>query len=320
MDTLSEVLRSVRLTGGVFLSAHFTAPWCVSVRITPDDCARFFMEKPTQVISYHVVTEGRLLVALEGEPMVEVGAGEIVLFPQNDTHTLANEAGIKAVNATQLLQPPHDGGLSLIDHGGGGASTRIVCGFLATEESYNPLISTLPKALKIDVRQGASREWIEASVRFAAGELAQGKLASSSVMTRLSESLFTEAVRQYSSTVAAEEIGWLKGLKDPQIGRALSLIHHRLNAPWSAETLAKAVALSRSAFVERFTSLVGMPPIRYLTTWRLQTAKLNLQETSKTIAQLAHSVGYNSEEVFSRAFKREFGLSPARWRDQHSKK
>ena len=107
-------------------------------------------------------------------------------------------------------------------------------------------------------------------------------------------------------------------MKDPHIGRALALIHHEVSAPWSAEALAKEVALSRSAFVERFTSLVGVPPIRYLTVWRLQIAKLNLRETRETIAQLAHSVGYDSEEAFSRAFKREFGLSPARWRDQYS--
>ena len=120
------------------------------------------------------------------------------------------------------------------------------------------------------------------------------------------------------STLREEEVGWLKGLKDPHIGRALALIHHEVSAPWSAEALAKEVALSRSAFVERFTSLVGVPPIRYLTVWRLQIAKLNLRETRETIAQLAHSVGYDSEEAFSRAFKREFGLSPARWRDQYS--
>jgi len=183
--------------------------------------------------------------------------------------------------------------------------------------AYNPLFSTLPKALKIDVRGGASREWIQTSVRFAANELAEGRLASSSVITRLSESLLTEAVRQYASTLAEEEVGWLKGVKDPHIGRAPALIHHGLGAPLSAEGLAREVALSRSAFVERFSSLVGMPPIRYLTLWRLQSAKLNLRET-KTIAQLAYSVGYESEEAFSRAFKRELGLPPARWREKHS--
>lgn len=317
MDPLSEVLHAVRLTGAVFLSAHFTAPWCISVAITPDYCAPY-LKKPAQMIGYHVVIEGNLLVALEGGPMVEVRAGEIVLFPQNDAHTLANERGIKPVSAHELVQPSPDGGLSRIRHGGGGTATRIVCGFLASEEDYNPLFSTLPKALKIDIRSGASREWIEASVRFAAEELAEGKLASSNVMTRLSESLLTEAIRQYSATLTDESVGWLKGLKDPYVGRALALIHQRPAASWSAELLAREVALSRSAFVDRFTSLVGMPPIRYLTVWRLQTAKLNLRKGSRTIAELAQSVGYKSGEAFSRAFKREYGLSPAQWRDRHS--
>ena len=315
MDTLSEVLRSVRLTGGVFLSAHFTAPWCVSVAMTPEDCAPF-LKKPAQVIGYHVITEGKLIVSIEGdEAMIEVSAGELVLFPQNQPHTLTNEVGLKSIRARDLIQKSSDGSLLRIEHGGGGAPTRLVCGFLASEEKYNPLFSTLPKLVKIDIRYGTSRELIEASVRFAAGELADGQLASSSVLVRLSELLLTEAIRQYSSTIGEEEAGWLKGLKDPYVGRALALIHHQLKEPWSVGALAKEVALSRSAFVERFTSIVGMSPIRYLTVWRLQTARINLRETTKTINQLAHSVGYESEEAFSRAFKREFGLSPARWRD-----
>ncbi len=318
MDPLSEVLRAVRLTGSVFLSGHFTAPWCISVTITPDDCANYLTGKPAQVIGFHVVIDGGLLVFLEGAYAVEVGAGEIVLFPQNEPHILADRRGVQPVSARELIQRSPDGGLARIFHGGGGVATRIVCGFLASEDSYNPLFSTLPRALKIDVRGGASREWIETSVRFAANELAEGRLASSSVITRLSESLLTEAVRQYSSTLAEEDVGWLKGVKDPHIGRALALIHHKLGAPWSAEALAREVALSRSAFVERFSSLVGMPPIRYLTFWRLQTAKLGLRETRKAIAQLAYSVGYESEEAFSRAFKREFGVPPARWREMHA--
>lgn len=116
MGPLSEVLRSVRLTGGVFLSAHFTAPFCISVSITPDDCAPF-LKKPAQMIGYHVVIEGKLLVALKGEPMVEVNAGEIVLFPQNDAHTLANQPGITPVSARSLIKRSPDGGLFRIDHG-----------------------------------------------------------------------------------------------------------------------------------------------------------------------------------------------------------
>src|SRR5260221_2791879 len=137
-------------------------------------------------------------------------------------------------------------------------------------------------------------------------------------MSRFSDLLLGEAVRAYAAPRANQETGWLKGLAAPHVGRALALIHQKSNVHWSAEALAKEVALSRSAFVERFTALVGMPPIRYLPLWRLETAKLNLREARGTIAQLAHSVGYESEEAFSRAFKREFGLPPARWRDQQS--
>ena len=317
-DPLSEVLRAVRLTGSVFLSGHFTAPWCIGVQMTADECARVLPIRPAQIIGFHVVVEGRMLVAVDSEPPLEVGAGEIVIFPQNDSHVLADRRGARPIVARELMQQSPDGGLYQIVHGGGGVVTRIVCGFLASEDAHNPLFSTLPKALKVDIRGAASREWIEASVRFAANELAEGRLASSSVITRLSESLLTEAVRQYASTLAEKEVGWLKGFKDPHIGRALTLIHRQLGAPWSAETLAREVALSRSAFVERFTSLVGVPPIKYLTFWRLQSAKLNLRETGKTIAQLAYSVGYESEEGFSRAFKREFGASPARWREMHA--
>ncbi len=277
-----------------------------------------FLATPTQLISYHCVIDGKMLVTVAGEPTIEARAGEVVLLPRNDIHTLASAPGIAPLMGRDLVQPSTDGGLARVSHGGGGAPTNMVCGFLGSEDLHNPLIAGLPRILKLDIRQGASREWVEASVRFAARELTEGKLASSGVMSRLSELLFVEAVRNYAETLGEHEAGWLKGLADPQVGRALALIHRKIDEPWSAEGLAKEVAMSRSAFVDRFTSLVGMPPIRYLTAWRLQTAKLNLRETRKTIAQLAHSVGYESEEAFSRAFKREFGMPPARWREQRA--
>jgi len=314
-DLLSDMLRSVRLSGAIFLDAQFTAPWCVTGNMTAEDC-KPFLAKPAQLIGYHFVIEGDLLVVLDGEPSMEVHAGEIVMFPRNDGHILGSAPGIEPVSAGDLIQPAPDGGLARIRHGGGGELTRLVCGFLGTEEVWNPLIASLPRVLKVDVRQATSRDWIEASVRFAAGELAAGKLASSSVMSRLSELLLVEAVRHYGSTLADNEVGWLKGLRDPYVGRALALLHQNIGAPWSAETLAREVALSRSAFVDRFTKQVGMPPIRYLTVWRLRTARLQLREAGQSVAQLAHAVGYESEEAFSRAFKREYGLSPARWRDQ----
>lgn len=317
MDPLSEVLRSIRLTGGVFLDSHFTAPWSVFAKLNADDC-RFVLAEPIQIIAYHFIVDGNLYVSTGDEPPIKVRAGEVVLLPRNDPHTLSSTPDLAPTNARDLIQPDANGGLPGIIHGGGGEPAHVVCGFLAGETLYNPLIESLPRILTLDVQQGASRDWIEASLRFAADELRKGHFATSSVMSRLSELLLVESVRNYASTLGEHETGWLKGVADPQIGRALALMHRDTRSPWSAETLAKEVALSRTTFMNRFTALVGMPPIRYLTVWRLQAARSTLRETRMTIAQLAHSVGYESEEAFSRAFKREFGVSPARWRDQQN--
>ena len=313
-DPLPEVLRAVRLSGGVFLDARFTAPWCVHSQITPEDCQPYLVS-PAQLVAYHFVIDGRLLLGLDGHPPLEVAAGEIVILPRNDGHTLASAERLKPINAHDLIQLGEDGGLARIIHGGGGALTHIVCGFLGSEDAHNPLLATLPPVLKIDIRQGTSREWVEASVRFAARELTEGKFASSGVMSRLSELLFVEAVRNYASSLGDQHSGWLKGVKDPYVGRALALVHGNIAHPWTAEALASEVALSRSTFHDRFAALVGMPPIRYVTYWRLQTAKEKMREGRRSIAQVAFAVGYESEEAFSRAFKREFGIPPARWRD-----
>ena len=313
MDPLSDVLRSIRLTGGVFLDARFTAPWSITSHMSARDL-KPFLASAAQVIAYHVIIEGSLLVAIDGGAPARVSAGEIVLLPRNDTHTMGSSLDLAPVDAHGLVHPSLVDGLVRIEHGGGGEPTRLFCGYLATEDAYNPLFAALPPVLTLDIRAGTARDWVEASVRFAAGELAAGRVASSGVMSRLSELLRVEAVRQYSTTLADGEAGWLRGLRDSQVGRAIALMHGDIAAPWTADGLAREVALSRSAFVERFTSLVGVPPIRYLTSWRLQSARLQLRETSRSVGQLAHAVGYGSEEAFSRAFKREFGLSPARWR------
>lgn len=317
LDPLGEVLRSIRLTGGIFLDSKFTAPWCVYTKIHGEEC-KPFLSAPTQIIAYHFVIEGALLISVDGDAAIEAHSGEIVLLPRNDAHTLASGPGLEPKNACDLIQPAVDSGLAEIRHGGGGEVVHLVCGFLAHDQLFNPLISALPKILKIDVREGTSRDWIEASMRFAASELIAVGHAASSVVLRLSELLFIEAVRNYSQALGDQEEGWLKGFADQHVGRALALIHSRIGNPWSVESLAREVGLSRSAFIDRFSTLVGMPPMRYLTMQRLQTAKLSLRQAKMAIGQLASSVGYESEEAFSRAFKREFGLPPARWREQQA--
>ena len=316
LDPLEEVLRSVRLSGGIFLDSQFTSPWSVFTKLCGEDC-KPFLDSPTQIIAYHLILDGKLFVSV-GDDAVEAHGGEIVLLPRNDAHTLASGPGLEPKNARDLIQPAEDGGLARVRHGGGGESVHLVCGFLAHDQLHNPLIAALPSILKIEIGDAGARDWIEASMRFAASEPVAAGRGSSSVVLRLSELLFIEAVRKYSQALGDREGGWLRGFADQYVGRALALIHTRICAPWSAESLAREVGLSRSGFVNRFSTLVGVPPIRYLTMYRLQTAKLNLRATRVAIAQLASSVGYESEEGFSRAFKREFGLSPARWRAQQA--
>lgn len=300
----------------MFLDARFTAPWRVASQMQPDYC-RPFIPNVEQIIGYHYLIEGSLIVEVDGEAPIEIVAGEIVILPRNDPHILSSAgARLTPTESAQLVKYSSDGGLARIRHGGGGAPTNIICGFLATQGTYNPFLSALPKVLTVDVRKAASRDWIETSVRFAAEELVRGRLAGSSVMSRLSEVLLVEAMREYSASLGDGQHGWLRGLKDPQIARALAVIHRDIAAPLTAEDLAREAALSRSAFVEKFSDVIGMPPIRYLTLWRLEAAKRHLQDSRMSIDQIAQTIGYESEEGFRRAFKREVGASPAKWRAQ----
>jgi AraC-like DNA-binding protein len=260
-----------------------------------------------------------MYVEVEGEEPLHVKSGELVLLPRNAPHVLSSEPGQRPINSHDLIQPGPDNGLSSIVHGGGsGPLTNVVCGFLANEQMRNPLMATLPQVLKVNINEGASRDWIESSVRYGAQQLSEGHHATSSVMARLSELLFVEAVRAYSESQAVHEKHWLHGLKDQYVGRALAALHDRLAHGWSVADMAEVAGLSRSAFVERFTAAMGTPPMQYLAKSRMMLAKELLGERQKSISQVATAVGYEAEAAFNRAFKREFGLPPARWRDQQA--
>lgn len=315
MDVLSDVLRVVRLTGGVFLDAEFTAPWCVTSRISPADCEPYF-PTPRHIISYHLIVEGSLKLQVDGEAPRDVTAGQIVLLPRNEPHLLGSFLSAKPINTHTLVRPPTGRGLARIVHGGGGETTRIVCGFLGCDTPFNPLLATLPNVMTLDVRAAPSGMWMESSFQFAAREAASGDMGSATMLAKLSELLFVEAVRRYVAELRAEQRGWLAGLRDPIVGRALALLHSRHRDPWTAERLAQEVGLSRSAFAERFTSLIGQPPMQYLTLWRMQLATNRLRESTASIARIAADVGYEAEAAFNRAFKREFGVPPATWRKQ----
>lgn len=315
LDALSDVLRVIRLSGGVFLEAEFTAPWCINGRISADDC-KPFLAAPRHIIATHYVAAGRMQLRIGEGAIIEVQAGELVLLPRNDAHSFGSDLSIAPIPANEVIQPPEFGDISRINYGGGGEATQLLCGFLGSETPFSPLLSSLPSVLKLDVRATASGAWIESSFRFAVSEIAVGRVGSTTIIAKLSELLFVEAVGQYVARLPAERRGWLAALRDPHIGRALALLHARPSESWTAEALALEVGMSRSVFAERFTAVVGQPPMQYLTLWRMHVAAQLLREGRGNVAQIGFAVGYESEAAFSRAFKRQFGTSPGTWRRQ----
>jgi len=314
MDALSEVLRAAHLSGGVFLHAQFHAPWCLSIRVGPEQCAPL-LGPASHLIPYHYVVEGELQVQVEGHEAFALGPGGVVLFPRNDAHLLGSNLELAPIMARDVIQPPKDGGLSSIRHGGDGARTTLVCGFLGGDGAHgNPVISTLPSAIRLDIAPGATADWVRSTFQYAADELAAGRPGSEAVLAKVSELLFVEAVRRYAQTLPKNQTGWLAGLHDPHVARALALLHRELGRAWTVDELGRQVGLSRSALGERFTSLIGVAPMHYLANWRMQVAAQELRDKSASLAEVAQTVGYESEAAFSRAFKKAFGTAPATWR------
>lgn len=313
METQLDLLREMRLTGGIFLDAEFTSPWCISARVTPEDCAPF-TPTPRSIIAYHYVIAGRLFITMDGQPPRVIEAGEIVVLPRNDHHTIGSSPDLVPVNVDDLIQPSTDGGLAQINYGGGGEPTQLLCGFLGNDMPRNALISLLPSMLKLNVAEGASGNWIASTFKFAVQELAGSPVKSPAIVSRLAEILFMEAVRRYFDSPLSEENKAIVGINDPVVARALNLIHDDLSRRWTTETLARQAGLSRSAFADRFTRAVGEPPMGYISRLRLGRAATQLVESAQSIAHIAADIGYESEAAFNRAFKREYGIPPAAWR------
>src|SRR6185369_12987960 len=187
--------------------------------------------------------------------------------PHNDAHVFGSGGGLRAVAVKDLIDAPDAAGVIKLVHVGGGARTRLVCGFLGGNDQLHPLLSSLPAVMKIDVAAMPGGDWIGRTFAYAAQTLADGDPGVATVLAKLSEVLFVESVRRYLSSLPPEQIGWLAGLRDPAIGRALSLLHARVSEDWTAEGLAREVNMSRSAFADRFAAIVGQPPMRYLTGW-----------------------------------------------------
>jgi AraC-like DNA-binding protein/mannose-6-phosphate isomerase-like protein (cupin superfamily) len=313
MNALSDVLRAVKLTGAVFLDAEFRAPWCIAAQ---GKVARLLMPAAEHFIHYHYIVDGRCRAKVESADEVQLEAGDVVVFPRGDPHVMGSGLQLAPRRLAEMLPTtPRTGEVLLVEYGGDGEATRVVCGFLACDPRLgNPILTALPPVFKVNLRAGPSGEWLDRSIRHSVAEAASPRAGADVILARLSELLFVETLRSYVETLPAGQTGWLAGSRDPLVGKSLTLLHGRSAHPWTVDELAREVGCSRSVLAERFTHYLGQAPMRYLARWRLALAADLLRSGGLPLARVAEEVGYESEQAFNRAFKREFGVPPARWR------
>jgi AraC-like DNA-binding protein len=314
MDILTEVLRSVRLSGAVLFRGEFSSPWCLAA---PDSrsAAPFLVPGAKSLIFFHVVTQGQCSVAVDKNEPFTLSTGDVIALPYGDPHAMGNPLAKRHTPLANLLAPPPWRECPVVVHGGGGERTQIICGFLHCDDALlSPVITKLPRILWVRARAEPSNPWLEMNCRYMLEEACANRPGGACVLGRLAELLFVEVLRRTMEELGQDEVGWLAALKDPTVGKALELIHGDLAHPWTVEALGRAVGLSRSALAERFRQLLGEPMMRYLTRWRLQRAAQLLRDTHRGLAEVAAEVGYDSEFAFNRAFKRFAGEPPASWR------
>jgi AraC-like DNA-binding protein len=317
MDVLSEVLRAVRLTGAIYFDITARAPWVAETPPLATICTRV-MPEFEHVISFHILLDGSCWAQLgdASQPPVRCGAGDAILFPKGDAHTMGSEAGRRSQPDYGLYYRPHDRPLPFVlkELGGAGEPARFVCGYLGCDaQPFNPILDGLPRMIHVR-NQGREGDPTVQLIRMALAESASQRAGGETILAKLSELIFVQALRRYIDQLPSESEGWLSGLRDPHIGAALALIHGRPGEGWTLERLAREVHLSRSAFAERFSHYVQEPPMRYLGRWRMQLALRALESPSTSIAQAASQVGYQSEAAFNRAFKKIVGVPPGQWR------
>jgi AraC-like DNA-binding protein len=321
-DPLSDVLRTVRLRGSVFFLLETSAPWSNAM---PDGetLAPLLVPHSQQVLSFHVITHGACWGGLLDGPQVRIEAGDVIVFPRGDGYFMSfarQEPTPPNVDlASGFMRGMKTGQLPFTVAFGGGGDERFgaICGFLGCDlRPFNPLLATLPRLLHIRGAVRGQDDRLSRLMELTLTEARDDNPGAESVRLRLSELMFVEVIRRHVAALPPEQAGWLAGLRDEFVGRALGLLHERAAHGWTLDELASAVGLSRSAFAERFTRLVGEPPMQYLTRWRMQLAARLLSEGAAKVAAIALEVGYDSEAAFSRAFKKTAGVSPAAWRQR----
>jgi AraC-like DNA-binding protein len=311
MDPLSDLLRVVRLDGAYFFAVEAAEPWSVET-VAARELSPRIMPAAEHLISYHVLTEGRAYGGPIGEEQVELAPGDVIVFPHGDAHVMSSAPGLRLGPGVHTSTPAPYGQTVLLGDQGP-RLTSFVCGFLGCDRRpFNPLLAALPRRIHV---RGVSNVWLGGFSRQLTEDSRLGRAGANGVLTRLAELMFIEVLRRYLDGLPPGQTGWLAGVRDEVVGRALSLLHGRPGHPWTLADLAREAASSRSSLARRFAMLVGQPPMQYLTQWRMQVAANLLAQSSAKVATIGATVGYDSEAAFSRAFKKATGLAPGAWRD-----
>jgi AraC-like DNA-binding protein len=311
MDPLSDVLRVVRLDGAYFYSVEATEPWSVEAPAARQLSPRI-LPSSEHLISYHIITEGHCFGGLVGEDHVELTRGDVIVFPHGDSYIMSSARGFRLDPDVYGTAPARYPDTVILGHGGPRAAS-FVCGFLGCDlRPFNPLLASLPRRMHM---RGMSSAWLGTFTRQVTEESRLSRAGADCVLTRLAELMFIEVVRRYLDELPPGQTGWLAGLRDEVVGRALALLHAQPGHPWTLADLARQVASSRSKLAERFTLLIGQPPMQYLTHWRMQVAANRLLQGGSKVAAIGGEVGYDSEAAFSRAFKKATGSAPGAWRE-----
>jgi AraC-like DNA-binding protein len=326
-DTLSDVLRAVRLRGALFYYIDGSAPWAAEAP-PAQEIIPGIMPGAEHLIEFHAVVAGSCWGGITGETPVHLQEGDVILFPQGDAHVMSSAPGLRQPGAGKEVyfapRPPQlpyaidmcgaEGTTARLD-GGGSERATIVCGFLGLDtRPFNPLLSALPRVIHVSAAALGPDSWVGPFLKAAVVESNRRRPGGEAVLERMSEMLFVEVLRRYLDTLPVGQTGWLAGMRDPGVGRVLALLHEKPEAPWTLERLADDAAMSRSTLHERFAHFIGRPPMQYLAQWRMQVAATRLRDTNAKVIEVALGVGYESEAAFSRAFKRAVGVAPVAWR------
>jgi AraC-like DNA-binding protein len=319
-DALSDVLETVRLTGAMSFVVEARPPW---IAASPDASALapVILRRAQHVVSYHVIVEGACWCQMEGLSPVRLEAGDVFVAPHGDAYALSSTPDLKnALSVPEMLgwfRLMASGQLPfVVEEGeGGAASIKVICGFLGCDAlPFNPALSALPRLLHVRGAGASDGDRLSALIDFVTAESRDPRAGRRSVLLRAGELLFVEVVRRHLATLTTEHEGWLAGLRDPLVGRALACLHGEPSRAWTLDELARETGSSRSVLAERFANFVGEPPMHYLTRWRMQRAAGMLIDGNAKVSAIARQVGYDSEAAFSRAFKKHAGASPDAWR------